>query len=77
MEEFLAEDNLNVNSERKVYEALLKWVCFNEMERLPAVKSLISQIRLPLLPKNYLTDKVMKRDIQKFEGTIFNSLFAR
>ncbi|CAB4025307.1 kelch 18 [Paramuricea clavata] len=64
---FLADDNLNVNSETQAFEALLKWIRCNKMERLQNVKSLISQIRLPLLPKHYLTENVMNEAVLKFE----------
>ena len=68
LEAFLANDNLHINSETQAFEAIQKWVNHNTTERLQHVKSLLCQIRLPLLPKQYLTETVMKHELLKFEG---------
>ena len=65
---FLSDDNLNVNSESQAFEALQKWTTHNRTEGLQNIKSLISQIRLPLLPKQYLTENVMTQEILKSGG---------
>ena len=65
---FLSDDSLNVNSETQAFEALQKWITHNRIERLQNIKSLISQIRLPLLPKQYLTENVMTQEILKSGG---------
>ncbi len=70
LEIFLGNDNLNVNSETQAFEALLKWICYDKTDRLQNVKSLIAQIRLPLLPKQYLTENVMKQEILRPEGNV-------
>ena len=63
-----SDNSLNVNSESQAFEALQKWTTHNRIERLQNIKSLISQIRLPLLPKQYLTEKVMTQEILKSGG---------
>ena len=54
----LASSELNVNCEKFVYEATLKWVKHDLVNREDLLTSLLEHIRLPLLPVNYLLDEV-------------------
>ena len=77
LQTFLGEDSLNVNSEVQAFKALQKWINHNEIERLQNIKALISQIRLPLLPKQYLKENVMKQEILKTGGkNLGNKIFS-
>ena len=77
LQTFLSEDSLNVNSEVQAFKALQKWINHNEVERLQNIKALISQIRLPLLPKQYLKENVMKQEILKTGGeNLANKIFS-
>ena len=75
LEAFLGDDNLNVSSETQVFEAFQKWICHDKIERLQNAKSLITQVRLPLLPKHYLTENVMKQEILRPEGNVIKRTF--
>ncbi|PVD35896.1 hypothetical protein C0Q70_02865 [Pomacea canaliculata] len=69
--EIISYDELNVNSEEEVFEAVLNWVKFKEAERKVFLPELMVKVRLPLLTPPYLSDRVAT------ENLIKNSLLCR
>lgn len=46
------------DKEFQVYEAVVRWVMHDILNRRDAFPDLMAHVRLPLLPRDYLTDKV-------------------
>ncbi|KAK7495717.1 hypothetical protein BaRGS_00013164 [Batillaria attramentaria] len=69
--DIISRDELNVNSEEEVFEAVLEWVKQAEEERKVHLPELMVQVRLPLLTPPYLSDRVAT------ENLIKNSLQCR
>ena len=61
--ELISKDDLNVHSEEQVFEAVLRWVKQNEQERKDHLPALLEQVRLSLLPPQYLSDRVLAEEI--------------
>ena len=53
-----SSDNINVNSEKEIYEGVLKWVRHDLPERGHLLPNLLAHVRLPLLPVQYLLEEV-------------------
>ncbi|XP_059808925.1 kelch-like protein 25 [Hypanus sabinus] len=64
--ELLACDELEVDDERVVHRALMRWVQHDAEARHPALPRLLRHVRLALLPPSYL-ERVVARD-QLVEG---------
>lgn len=58
LEVILQRDDLNVQCEECVFEALMRWVRARQDERLPLLVRLLSHVRLPLLEPAYFVEKV-------------------
>eukprot|EP00112_Aurelia_sp_Birch-Aquarium-sp1_P005308 Seg160.4 transcript_id=Seg160.4/GoldUCD/mRNA.D3Y31 product="Kelch-like protein 3" protein_id=Seg160.4/GoldUCD/D3Y31 len=56
--EFIASDRLSVPSEDKVFEAVIAWVNYDVANRDSSLPKLIEYVRLPLLPRDYLIERV-------------------
>uniref|UniRef100_A0A1I8EX64 BTB domain-containing protein n=1 Tax=Wuchereria bancrofti TaxID=6293 RepID=A0A1I8EX64_WUCBA len=56
--EIISSDHLTTTGEDKVYEAVVRWVTHDILNRRDAFPDLMAHVRLPLLPRDYLTDKV-------------------
>ena len=54
----LSSEELNVNSEREVYDSVLKWARHDIASRKHLLTSLLRHVRMPLLPVNYLLQEV-------------------
>lgn len=54
----IRSNELQVNSEEPVYEAVMKWVKHDTEKRKPWLPSLLQYIRLPLLSARFITDVV-------------------
>ena len=53
--ELLTYDNLKVDSEQIVFEAVLSWIKYKLPERIPLLGKLLQYVRLPLLNIRFLT----------------------
>ncbi|KAG8429968.1 hypothetical protein GDO86_018738 [Hymenochirus boettgeri] len=63
--EYLSNENLVVRREEEVFEAVMKWVNKNSLERCKNLKELLELVRLPLLDPAYFLEKVeMDKTIQ-------------
>jgi len=56
--EFISSDRLTVSTEEKVYEAVIRWIYYNENSRHQYLAELMQHVRLPLLSRDYLVEQV-------------------
>eukprot|EP00795_Rhopilema_esculentum_P013098 gene13098-3885_t len=56
--EFISSDKLTVQSEDKVFEAVIAWVNYDIAKRESSLPKLMEYVRLPLLPRDYLIERV-------------------
>lgn len=54
----LKSDRLTVPSEEKVYESVIGWIQFDELERRKHLPELLEHVRLPLVAQDYLVSRV-------------------
>ena len=59
----ISKDDLNVRSEEQVFEAVLRWIKEDEQNRKEHLPALLEQVRLCLLPPQYLSDRVLGEEI--------------
>ncbi|XP_039983199.1 kelch-like protein 40b [Xiphias gladius] len=59
----LANDNLNVETEEAVFEALMKWVSRDTVSREKELPGLLDCVRLRLVNEDYLIEKVEKHKL--------------
>ena len=59
----ISKDDLNVRSEEQVFEAVLRWIKEDEDKRKENLSTLLEQVRLCLLPPQYLSDRVLGEEI--------------
>ena len=69
--EIICKDELCVNSEEKVFEAIISWIDFSINERKHYLPDLMKQIRFPQISAEYLLETVCSNPI------IQNSLKCR
>ena len=58
MLEFLGRDDLKVESEEQVFDAAMRWIAYDSVNRSTYVAKVLSLVRLPLLSPQLLADKV-------------------
>lgn len=63
LEVLLQSDEISVESEEKVYEALLGWINYDPENRQEFFPSLMEYIRLPLVSPYYLVDVVESEEL--------------
>jgi kelch-like protein 28 len=63
--ELLKDDNLNIESEQVVFEAVVSWVKYRILERGPFLASLLQVVRLSLLTVRFLTQSFESNDLIK------------
>ncbi|KAG9356049.1 hypothetical protein JZ751_000893 [Albula glossodonta] len=54
----ITSDTLNVDSEEVVFESVLRWVAYDEDDRLKDLPDLLECVRFRLMPHTYFTSKV-------------------
>lgn len=69
--EILGRDELNVDCEEQVFEALLTWIKHDEKDRIEMLFELLKLIRLPLVVPLYLVETISN------ESLIRNNLKSR
>ena len=65
LNEILNRDELNVDSEEQVYEALIEWIKFDLDNRKDKIYVLLKSIRLPLILPEYLLENISKENLVK------------
>lgn len=58
VEKLIKCDEIQVDSEEPVFEAVLNWVKHNRKEREPYLADLLEYVRMPLLTPRYITDVI-------------------
>ncbi|KAM4710174.1 kelch-like protein 8 isoform 2-T3 [Discoglossus pictus] len=61
----LCSGDLNISNEKQVYNAAIKWLQGNTQQHEAWLDEIISQVRLPLLPIDFLMTVVAKEDLIK------------
>uniref|UniRef100_A0A3Q3IF27 BTB domain-containing protein n=1 Tax=Monopterus albus TaxID=43700 RepID=A0A3Q3IF27_MONAL len=61
----LSSSELNIHSETQVYNAAIKWLKANPQHHKAWLEQIMSQVRLPLLPVDFLTGTVAKDEMIK------------
>ncbi|XP_055524636.1 kelch-like ECH-associated protein 1B isoform X2 [Wyeomyia smithii] len=59
----IKKDELNVQGERDVYDAVLNWVKFDEDNRFPKMEHILYAVRCQLLTPNFLKDQMKNCDV--------------
>uniref|UniRef100_A0A7M5WQC2 BTB domain-containing protein n=1 Tax=Clytia hemisphaerica TaxID=252671 RepID=A0A7M5WQC2_9CNID len=63
MELILSNDYIDVSSESDVFEAIINWVSYDSMARLPCLARLLQYVRFMLLSRKYLADRVLRENL--------------
>ncbi|XP_041372118.1 kelch-like protein 18 [Gigantopelta aegis] len=63
--DIISRDELNVNNEEQVFEAVMAWVKHVMNKRKEHLPELMVRVRLPLLTPQYLSDKVATEELVK------------
>ena len=61
----VSNNELNVNEEKTVFEAMIAWVKADEENRKQHVCSLFEQIRLPFVSSEFIVDHIISEDLIK------------
>ncbi|XP_067899703.1 kelch-like protein 3 isoform X3 [Heterodontus francisci] len=65
----ISSDKLTVASEEKVFEAVISWIKYDKEARLDHMAKLMENVRLPLLPRDYLVQTVEEEALIKNNNT--------
>lgn len=63
--EFISSDELNVDKEEYIFEALMRWVNYDEAMRKICLRDLLPLIRFGLVASKYISDVIAKNRIVK------------
>uniref|UniRef100_A0A3B5BAH4 Kelch-like protein 10 n=1 Tax=Stegastes partitus TaxID=144197 RepID=A0A3B5BAH4_9TELE len=63
--DLIENDELNVKQEKVVFEAVLHWISFAPQERSVHIATLLSKVRLLLMPLDYLAHTVSRNPLVK------------
>lgn len=61
----IKKDELNVQEEREVYNAVLKWVKYDEEKRHPKMEHILHAVRCQYLTPKFLRDQMKNCDVLK------------
>ncbi|EEB16492.1 conserved hypothetical protein [Pediculus humanus corporis] len=61
----IRKDELNVQEEKEVYNAVLKWVKYDEESRNPKMENILYAVRCQYLTPNFLKDQMKNCDVLK------------
>ncbi|XP_055300703.1 kelch-like ECH-associated protein 1B isoform X2 [Sitodiplosis mosellana] len=63
--QLIRKDELNVQEEREVYNAVLKWVKYDEDTRYPKMEHILYAVRCQFLTPNFLKEQMRNCDVLK------------
>lgn len=63
--QLIRKDELNVQEEREVYNAVLKWVKYEEDTRYPKMEHILYAVRCQFLTPNFLKEQMKNCDVLK------------
>lgn len=61
----IKKDELNVQDEKEVYDAVLKWVKYDEDSRYMKMEHILSAVRCQFLTPKFLNDQMTNCDVLK------------
>lgn len=61
----IKKDELNVQDEKEVYNAVLKWVRYDEENRHTKMEHILSAVRCQFLPPQFLNDQMTNCEVIK------------
>lgn len=61
--EIIRRDEINCSSEEIIFEAVMRWIKYNEAERCHLLPEVLSKVRLPLLSPQFLADSVATEEL--------------
>jgi len=65
IKQIISNNELNVEEEKVVYEAMIHWIRFDEENRKKYLCSLLEQIRLPFISIDYIVDNIISESLIK------------
>lgn len=65
VKKIVSNNELNVDDEKTVYEAVINWVKSDEENRKKYLYSLLEQIKLPYISPDYIVDNIISEDLIK------------
>jgi len=65
LKNLLCDQSLKVDNEEQVYNVVMKWVSHDQEDRGPKLHVLLSQVKLPLLSRECITDVLDKENLIK------------
>ncbi|KAL1464852.1 hypothetical protein WDU94_004463 [Cyamophila willieti] len=65
VEELISNNQLNIASEEKVFLSVLNWVKHEAADRVQYIAKLLSHVKLPLLPRDFLMSSVESESLIK------------
>lgn len=65
IKQIISNNELNVDEEQTVFEALIGWLKADEEARKPHLCSLLEQVRLPFIPSEYIVDNIISEKLIK------------
>ncbi|XP_058803935.1 kelch-like protein 18 [Phymastichus coffea] len=63
LRDLVSNDDLNISSEKEVFEAVIRWLKHDAEARKDKLPELLALVRLPLLSPEYLVDCVAKEEL--------------
>lgn len=63
LRDLVGNDDLNISSEKEVFEAVIRWLKHDAEARKDRLPELLALVRLPLLSPEYLVDCVAKEEL--------------
>ena len=63
LQEFLMDDELNIDSEEQVFQSAVRWLDYNIEGRKTQFENVLEHVRLPLTSPYYLYDVVEKHEV--------------
>lgn len=63
--QLIRKDELNVQDEKEVYNAVLKWVKYDEDNRHRKMEDILAAVRCQFLPPKFLNDQIEMCDVIK------------
>jgi kelch-like protein 17 (actinfilin) len=69
VQDLISNSQLNISSEEKVFTAVLNWIKHDLTERKKHIAELISNVRLPLLNREFLMENVETEPLVREDPT--------
>eukprot|EP00061_Rhincodon_typus_P007113 g28457.t1 len=74
LSDILRSDELHVTDEEQVFETVIRWVRYRELERLHQLPQVLRHVRLPLLDPWYFVEQVEGDELVRQNPDVFHLL---